>query len=297
MLVWVNSKSWVSAWEVTELVSLITFPHQAFRAGSWATPTTRASSFLLLRWCAGSPLPSVQASEGQGLSSHSHDLGVNSPTANGCESQQRGGEHFSLIHSCSPLNLQGKLSCCYSLWVCNSHITKTSSIVLPRKVARLQVVIDRVRSPAFIPPGLELSWCQFCTALRHQHVLWRQSRLWPFALPLVLPESCCCKDMDPGLNLVTAQARTLPWFQILSWDNNIRLSLTTLGPPGLLLSTVSTSFRFSFSSISPQLSASFSCTQGLWMSGGHLSKDLRSSVHCSWIMPWGQVLSQAWSGP
>ena len=87
---------------------------------------------------------------------------------------------------------------------------------------------------------------------------------------------------------VTAQVRTPPWSQVALLAIHMRVFFTTLQSPVMPLLFVSTSFRFSFSSISPQLPFSSYCCQGTLSVWGHLKRGLRSTKTHSCIVTLGR---------
>jgi hypothetical protein len=84
--------------------------------------------------------------------------------------------------------------------------------------------------------------------------------------------------------LVVAQARTPPWSQVPSQVTHIRLFLTTFQSPVLSLFIVTTSFCFSFSSISLWLTCFFHCFSVSLIVLAHLSSGLRSTMSHSFII-------------
>lgn len=111
MLGWANSKSWIWAWEVSELVSCWLFYFHGLRAGSPATSCNwgHLYSSLMPRQGTRPALPRVAASAGQSQISHSHDPRARSSTCHRWQGT-REEKRVSLSHLCHHITHRGRVS-------------------------------------------------------------------------------------------------------------------------------------------------------------------------------------------
>lgn len=144
--------------------------------------------------------------------------------------------------------------------------------------------------PAFSGPGKD--WCQFCTALTHQHSPWRQTRSGMPVCPLVVTDPCCCRTIDTDVtpSRSTAHDPTVIPGAITSLTIHIRLFLSVLKSQVLPLFIASHILLFLFLFYSSTTYLLLLVTTGVLDCLGFFKNGFRSTMSHSSILAPGRSL-------